>query len=71
MPFDVEDWYDSVQRRQAQRLRACQNKRWFETEAQSRAAALWDRTQFGERRQPYRCDICDGWHLTSVPSAGR
>ena len=40
-------------------------KRWFESEAEARAAALLDRTRFGERRRPYRCDLCGGWHLTS------
>ena len=44
-------------------------ERWFATEAEARAAALWDRTQFGERHKPYRCDLCDGWHLTSAQAA--
>jgi len=61
---DIERWFDDQRRRQTQRREACARKRWFATEAQARAAALWDRTQFGERLRPYRCEECDGWHLT-------
>lgn len=65
MPRDIERWFDEEQRRSRARVQNCRSKRWFESEPEARAAALWDRTQFGERRRPYRCDLCDGWHLTS------
>jgi hypothetical protein len=66
MPRDIERWFAEEQRRSDARVRNCAAKRWFATEAEARAAALWDRTQFGERHKPYRCDLCDGWHLTSA-----
>jgi len=66
MPRDIERWFADERRRSEARARACRTKRWFATEAEARAAALWDRTQFGERRRPYRCELCDGWHLTSA-----
>ncbi len=65
MPRDIERWFAEERQRSERRARSCRNKRWFESEAEARAAALWDRTQYGERRTPYRCDLCDGWHLTS------
>lgn len=45
--------------------RKCQAKQWFETEAEARAQALMLRTQWGEDRVAYSCDICGGWHLAS------
>jgi hypothetical protein len=61
---DIERWFADQQSRKARRREVCANKRWFATEAEARAAALWDRTQFGEQLTAYRCDVCDGWHLT-------
>ncbi len=61
---DIERWFTDQQTRKTRRLEACANKRWFATEAEARAAALWDRTQFGERLTSYSCDVCTGWHLT-------
>jgi len=61
---DIERWFEDQQRRRAGRREACARKRWFANEAEARAAALWDRTQFGELLVPYRCAECDGWHLT-------
>ena len=62
---DIERWFADESGRRERRERACRMKRWFESEAEARAAALLDRTRFGERRRPYRCDLCGGWHLTS------
>lgn len=61
---DIERWFDGQQARNARRREACASKRQFATEAEARAAALWDRTQFGERLTCYRCEECGGWHLT-------
>ncbi|HWD69197.1 MAG TPA: hypothetical protein VG293_03320 [Solirubrobacteraceae bacterium] len=61
---DIERWFADQQAGNARRKQVCARKRWFGTEAEARAAALWDRTQFGEQLSAYRCDECDGWHLT-------
>jgi hypothetical protein len=61
---DIERWFADQQTRKANKREACVSKRWFATEAEARAAALWDRTQFGEQLTSYRCDECHGWHLT-------
>jgi hypothetical protein len=61
---DIERWFADQQARNAQRRAACASKRQFATEAEARTAALWDRTQFGERLTCYRCEECGGWHLT-------
>ena len=60
----IERWFVHQQARKARRREACARKRWFATKAEARAAALWDQTQFGERLTCYRCEECDGWHLT-------
>jgi hypothetical protein len=61
---DIERWFAEQQSRKARRREVCASKRWFATEAEARATALWDRTQFGESLTCYRCEQCDGWHLT-------
>lgn len=61
---DIESWFSDQQGREAHRREVCESKRWFGTEAEARAAALWDRTQFGQSLTAYRCEVCDGWHLT-------
>ncbi|MDE3130805.1 MAG: hypothetical protein KGL16_06590 [Acidobacteriota bacterium] len=60
---DIERWFAEQQTRAAHRREICASKRWFASEAEARAAALWDRTQFGVRLTCYRCEECDGWHL--------
>jgi len=70
MSSDIEDWFDRRQRAEEARRRACETKRWFDTEAEARAAALLDRTRYGEELEPYRCDICSGWHLTAGRRSG-
>ena len=61
---DIERWFAEQQSRQARSREVCERKRWFATEEEARAAALWDRTQFGQALSSYRCPECDGWHLT-------
>jgi hypothetical protein len=61
---DIERWFADQQTRGIRRREVCASKRWFATEEEARAAALWDRTQFGEQLTSYRCEECDGWHLT-------
>jgi hypothetical protein len=61
---DIERWFTDQQARKARQREACASKRRFATEAEARATALWDRTQFGEQLTCYRCEECDGWHLT-------
>jgi hypothetical protein len=61
---DIERWFAEQQTHKVRRREVCASKRWFATEAEARAAALWDRTQFGEQLTSYRCNECDGWHLT-------
>jgi hypothetical protein len=62
---DIERWFADQQADQARRREACTSKRWFATESEARAAALWDQTRFATRLTCYRCQECDGWHLTS------
>jgi hypothetical protein len=61
---DIERWFADQQSRNVRRQEVCARKRWFATEAEARAAALWDKTQFGESLTCYRCEECNGWHLT-------
>jgi len=68
---DIERWFADQQARKARRRETCESKRRFATEAEARAAALWDRTQFGVRLISYRCEECDGWHLTRDRSQSR
>ena len=63
---NIERWFEDQQSRHARRRETCERKRWFATEAEARAAALWDRTQFGEKLVSYRCEECNGWHLTGA-----
>lgn len=61
---DIERWFAEQQSHKARLREVCASKRWFATEAEARAMALWDRTQFGKSLTCYRCEQCDGWHLT-------
>jgi hypothetical protein len=61
---DIERWFAEQQTHEVRRREVCVSKRWFATEAEARATALWDRTQYGEQLTCYRCNECDGWHLT-------
>jgi len=65
---DIERWFADQRARQTRRRDTCASKRWFATDAEARAAALWDQTQFGVRLTSYRCEECDGWHLTGARS---
>lgn len=48
-----------------QRRENCARKDRFETEAEARSFAIMHNPGRGPRQQPYSCDVCDGWHLTS------
>jgi hypothetical protein len=61
---DIERWFADQQSRKARGREVCARKRWFATEAEAGAAALWDRTRFGEHLTCYHCEECNGWHLT-------
>jgi hypothetical protein len=61
---DIERWFADQQVREERRREVCATKRWFATEAEAGATALWDRTQFGVQLTCYRCEECGGWHLT-------
>ncbi len=61
---DIERWFADQQARDARRREVCVSKRRFDSEAEARAVALWDRTRFGTELTCYRCAECDGWHLT-------
>ena len=64
MARDIERWFEEERERDRRHRDACRSKRWFATEAQARAVSAADRAQYGDRFAPYRCDLCDGWHLT-------
>jgi len=67
---DIERWFSEQLRRRERRRQVCASKRWFATESEARAAALWDRTQYGTKLSCYRCEECDGWHLTGGRGGG-
>jgi hypothetical protein len=62
---DIERWWADEERRREGHAERCRRKRWFATEGEARAVALMDATQYRQRLAPYRCELCDGWHLTS------
>ena len=43
----------------------CRKKKWYVnlSEARRISAIIW--ANQGIRLWPYRCDFCEGWHLTS------
>jgi len=43
----------------------CRRKKWYPSLAESRkvSAIIW--VKQGIRLWPYRCEFCEGWHLTS------
>lgn len=43
-------------------LSVCNSKKAFDTKAQ---AENWIRGTYESAWQIYKCDVCDGWHLTS------
>lgn len=49
----------------------CRRKRRHRTRARALRAAARCAAKYGARRlHVYRCDVCDGWHLTSQPRNG-
>ena len=41
------------------------DKRWFASEREARAHALWIEWELGNRLRAYECPDCGGWHLTT------
>ncbi|MCX6385136.1 MAG: hypothetical protein NTV40_00625 [Solirubrobacterales bacterium] len=64
MPDDIERWWDGHNQRDQRRQAQCATKRAFLSEEEARAHATADRAQFGDRFDPYLCDLCGDWHLT-------
>ena len=63
---------EAIAAREQRHRERCKTKRVFGTEQEARTFALYHRTQFGEDNVPYRCELCDGWHLASRrPPPGR
>ena len=48
-----------------QRRENCGRKDRFDSESEARSFAIMHNPGRGPRQQPYECDICSGWHLTS------
>jgi hypothetical protein len=44
---------------------ACAAKDRYESESEARATALMHVPGRGSRSVAYRCELCNGWHLTS------
>ncbi|MSW83663.1 MAG: hypothetical protein F2832_02800 [Actinobacteria bacterium] len=65
----MERWFEEGREREQRRRDACSSKRRFATEAEARAIAAQDRAAYGDRFSPYRCDLCEDWHLTRDRSA--
>ena len=51
----------------ARQLSACQAKRRYDTREDAEEAARTCTTSDRRTLRVYRCDYCDGWHLTSKP----
>ena len=47
-----------------QRRANCAAKARYGSEAEARSHAIMHRPGPGTRSQAYRCDVCEGWHLT-------
>lgn len=47
-----------------QRRANCAKKARYDSEAEARSHALMHAPGLGPRSTAYRCDVCDGWHLT-------
>lgn len=60
---------ENVQRRLAAEARLrenCARKERFETESEARSYAIMHSPGRGPRQQAYACEVCKGWHLTTV-----
>ena len=59
-----DDRYDAPES-QAERKRMCLSKRRFRTEESALKAAINSSRLYVHVMRPYRCPVCNGWHLTS------
>jgi hypothetical protein len=61
-----DDRYDLTRHAEyEQRQRAnCEAKARYGSEAEARSHALMHTPGPGPRSSAYRCDVCEGWHLT-------
>jgi hypothetical protein len=44
----------------------CNRKQRYRSRTHAKSAARWVKANLGNRQRPYHCDICYGWHLTTV-----
>lgn len=44
----------------------CEAKQKFESKAEAKQTAVAIKKRNGKPLEPYKCDNCDGWHLTSL-----
>ncbi len=49
--------------------RQCTHKRWYRTRRHAKLGAQESRERYGVALEPYRCQICEGWHLTTKEAA--
>ncbi len=54
-------------REAAHRAKACESKNRYATQWDAREAIDWCAAQGRTGLTCYRCEFCDGWHLTSHP----
>lgn len=47
--------------------RACLSKRYFPTEESADRWARYYSEKYGSKTSIYKCEYCDGWHLTTHP----
>jgi hypothetical protein len=57
--------------KRAQRRRACEGKRGFETIEDAKAAAREYALSFGDSLTPYRCRFCGRFHVGHPPKEVR
>lgn len=62
---------ENVEKRLAAEQRGrenCARKDRYESESEARSIAIMHSPGRGPRQQPYECELCGGWHLTSRPA---
>lgn len=64
--FEAESVRGSA-RAGALQKKACTSKVRYDTREDAEEAARTSRFAGGKTLRVYRCDYCDGWHLTSKP----
>lgn len=51
--------------KKAQRTKACESKNRYDTKAEAEEVLAYRESQGARGLHVYKCDFCDGWHLTS------